>query len=117
MHAPEKVGCSHWESKDANLDGVDFAGSDPTRKTAFGYGVLSRNIASKLGANWRLLPIVSAEVLFDYLQSRIDKTRLAKVNKGKGARYFSSYDKFVAKHEMSSLPFSTFRATPARRIF
>lgn len=77
----------------------EFAGSDPTRKTRFSYGAISRNIESKFGAEWRFLPIEKANPVFIYLQERISKTRQAKINKGKGYRTFSTYEEFLAKHE------------------
>lgn len=77
----------------------EFAGSDPTRKTNFSYGAISRNIESNFGAEWRLLPLEKANVVFEYLQGRIAKTRQARINKGKGYRAFSTYEEFLAKHE------------------
>jgi len=77
----------------------EFAGSDPTRKTRFSYGAISRNIESNFGAEWRYLPIEKAISVFVYLQERVTKTRQAKINKGKGYRAFSTYEEFLAKHE------------------
>ena len=77
----------------------EFAGSDSTRKAAFSYGAISRNIASNFGSDWRLLPLEKATAVFAYLQERISKTRQAKINKGKGKPSFSSYDEFLSKHE------------------
>jgi hypothetical protein len=77
----------------------EFARSDPTRKTRFSYGAISRNIESNFGAEWRLLPLEKATPVFVYLQGRIAKTRQAKMNKGKGHRAFSTYEEFLAKHE------------------
>jgi hypothetical protein len=77
----------------------EFAGSDHTRKTKFSYGAISRNIERNFGAEWRLLPLEKANVVFEYLQGRIAKTRQARINKGKGYRAFSTYIEFIAKHE------------------
>ena len=77
----------------------EFASSDPTRKTSFSYGAISRNIESNFGAEWRLLPLEKANAVFEYLQGRIVKTRQAKINKGKGYHAFSTYEEFLAKHE------------------
>jgi hypothetical protein len=77
-----------------------FAGSDTTRKTSFNYGAISRNIEDNFGAEWRLLPLEKARAVFEYLQSRISKTRQARINKGKGYRAFSNYEEFLTKHEL-----------------
>lgn len=75
----------------------EFASSDTTRKTKFNFGAISKNIESNFGAKWQLLPIENANMVFEYLQSRIVKTRLAKINKGKGYRTFSTYEEFLSK--------------------
>lgn len=72
-----------------------FAENDPTRKTKFSYGAISRNIEIRFRAQWKLLPIEKAPAVFNYLQERISKTRLARINAGKGHRSFSSYEDFV----------------------
>lgn len=77
----------------------EFAGSDPTRKTSFSYGAISRNIESNFGNEWRLLPLEKAGAVFTYLQGRIAKTRQAKINKGKGYPSFSNFEEFLRKYE------------------
>lgn len=71
-----------------------FANDDQSRRTQFAYGAISKNIEARFGSQWKLLPIERAVEVFEYLQSRILKTRLAKINKGKGRRSFSSYEEF-----------------------
>ncbi|MGH6918077.1 MAG: HNH endonuclease signature motif containing protein, partial [Geminicoccaceae bacterium] len=75
----------------------EFAASD-TPRTGFSYGAISRSIVSVFGAEWRLLPVEKADALFNYLHSRINRTRLARINKGKGRRSFSTHQEFIAKH-------------------
>lgn len=77
----------------------EFAGSDNTRKTRFNCGVISRNIESNFGSEWRLLPMEKGNAVFEYLQGRIAKTRQAKINKGKGYSAFSTFEEFLVKHE------------------
>lgn len=76
----------------------DFASADKTRRTRFSYGALSSNIETRFGAPWKLLPVTQFDAVCEYLQQRIGKTILAKLNHAKGIRSFSSYEEFVAKH-------------------
>lgn len=75
----------------------EFASADPSRGSRFHHGVISTNIRSKFGADWRLLPTERAVEVFEYLQGRIGKTRQARINRGKGFRAFSTFDEFNAK--------------------
>lgn len=77
----------------------EFAGADTTRKTTFNYGAISRNIVSNFGSEWRFLPLEKANAVFTYLQERIAKTRLAKINKGKGYPAYSTFQEFLIKHD------------------
>lgn len=77
----------------------EFAGSDTTRKGRFSYGAISKNIEHNFGSEWRLLPVEKTGAVFIYLQERISKTRLARVNRGKGYPAFSTYEEFLTKHE------------------
>jgi len=79
-----------------------FASQEPSRKTKFNYGVISRNIADKFGAEWRLLPLARSNTVFEYLHARIRKTRLAKNNSAVGKRSFASYEEFVARQEVGA---------------
>lgn len=79
-----------------------FASSDPTRKTKFKYGALGKNIKDKFGKKWQLLGEHESKELIDYLQSRITKTRLAKINKGKGHKSFSTFEEFKKKYKKTA---------------
>lgn len=76
-----------------------FADDTSARKAGFHHGAVSRNIASRFGSEWRLLPIEKADELYQYLQERISRTRIARINKGEGRKSFSSYEEFAAKHQ------------------
>lgn len=80
----------------------EFASADKTRKTKFSYGAISKNIESNFGAQWRLLPIEKKYLVFEYLQTRILKTRQARINTSKGYPSFSSYEAFLSKHDLKS---------------
>jgi hypothetical protein len=77
-----------------------FASSDKTRKTKFSYGVISKNIEARYGATWKLLPLEMVEAIASYLQGRIQKTRQALINKGKGYKAFSSFEEYIEKHNL-----------------
>ncbi len=76
----------------------EFAGSDPRRATAFNPSVISKNIEHKFGAPWRLLSVASFDEVCGYLQQRISKTSLAKLNTSKGRPSFSSYADHLRKN-------------------
>lgn len=71
----------------------EFASKEPTRASKFSYGAISKNIEHKFGAQWKLLPMAAFADLCTYLQTRIDKTRLAKLNKSHGHSSYSSFTK------------------------
>jgi hypothetical protein len=72
----------------------EFASSDPTRQVKFAYGAIYRNIQSNFGVKWELVPKPRFEELANYLQGRINRTRLARINKGKGHRNYRSFDDY-----------------------
>lgn len=71
-----------------------FASADRTRAYKFNYGAISKNIESNFGAQWRLLSVEKFESVCEYLQTRIERTIIAKTNAAKGARAYSSYSEF-----------------------
>jgi len=73
----------------------DFASNEPSRATKFSYGAISRNIEHKFGSQWKLLSMADFADLCAYLQGRIMKTRLAKLNASKGQRSFSSFEEYM----------------------
>ncbi|WP_283179917.1 HNH endonuclease signature motif containing protein [Gemmobacter sp. 24YEA27] len=73
----------------------EFASKEPTRASKFNYGAISKNIEHKFGAQWKLLPMSAFADLCTYLQTRIDKTRLAKLNKSNGHSSYSSFTKYT----------------------
>lgn len=75
-----------------------YASSDPTRKRKFSFGGIYKNIIDNFGTKWDMLPVEKATEIIEYLQSRINKTRQAKINKGKGYKRYSSFDEYIAKY-------------------
>jgi hypothetical protein len=76
----------------------EFSKSDPTRAVKFSYGAVYKNIEHNFGVNWQFVPVDRFEDLVRYLQGRIDRTRQAKINKGKAYRNYRSFHEFCAKH-------------------
>ncbi|HEX2963530.1 MAG TPA: hypothetical protein VHO43_17170 [Ignavibacteriales bacterium] len=76
----------------------EFAGGDKTRVDKFHYGAIYRNIESIFGVKFKLVPVSRGEELIKYLQKRIDKTRQASINKGKGYKSYSTFEEYCKKH-------------------
>lgn len=77
----------------------DYASQGTARRAKFSYGAISNNIETLFGAQWKLLPMKRWDEVITYLQSRIDRTFIAKVNKGKGQKSYSSYGEYLVKYE------------------
>lgn len=75
----------------------EFASKEKSRTRAFSYGAISKNLEAELGCQWRLAKTSRFDQAVDYLIARISKTRLAKLNKAKGYRSFSTYDDHLKK--------------------
>jgi len=73
----------------------EFAGADKHRSRPFSYGAISRTIETKFRGRWRSLPLADFDPVVDYLQWRINRTRVAKANTAKGHRSFSSFAEFT----------------------
>lgn len=74
----------------------DFAKGEPGR--TFSHGAISKNIEKEFGTRWQLVSSEKFEALCRYLQGRINKTRLAKINNSKGYKSFSTYDEYITKY-------------------
>lgn len=75
----------------------EFASQDWSRTTALKYGAISRNIENLFRSRWRLLPMERFEEVCRYIQGRIARTRVAKLNGSKGMRAFSTFDEYRAR--------------------
>lgn len=75
----------------------EFASADRTRATKFNFSVISANIEKQYGASWKLLSSDSFDEVCGYLQRRIGRTILGKVNVSKGHKAFSTYTEFLTK--------------------
>ncbi|MEP1577198.1 HNH endonuclease signature motif containing protein [Roseibium album] len=66
-------------------------------KGAMKYALLYDGVKRKFGAKWDHLPVEAFDGLVDYLQKRIDDTRLGKARKAQGSRNYSSFVEHRAK--------------------
>jgi len=76
----------------------EYASNEPNRNTKFSYGALSKNIETKFGSRWQLLWKEHAQEVINYIQTRIDKTRIARMNKGKGYPSYSPLRDYIEKY-------------------
>lgn len=74
----------------------EFASDQPGR--TFSYPAIYANIKKMFGAKWDLIPIESFLKLTNYLQGRIDNTRLGRINRSKGHPNYSTFEEFKTKH-------------------
>jgi hypothetical protein len=77
-----------------------FASEEP-RKTKFSYGAISKNIETEYGARWQLLGCEYETKIISYLQGRINKTRIARINKGKGYPSYSTLEEYIEKYKLN----------------
>lgn len=74
----------------------EFASDQPGR--TFSYPAIDANIKKMFGAKWDLISIESFLNLTNYLQGRIDNTRLGRINRSKGHSNYSTFDEYKTKH-------------------
>jgi len=79
----------------------EFASSDPVRKGVFSYPAFYAKIKKDFGVKWDYIPVSRFEDLADYIQKRINKTKIGCINKGKGYKSYSSFEDFCEKHALS----------------
>jgi hypothetical protein len=71
-----------------------FASADKTRGAKFHFGVISKNIEDNFRAPWKMLVIDDFRGLCEYLQRRINVTRIGKLNAAKREKNFSSFEEY-----------------------
>lgn len=80
-----------------------YASNDPKYKNnpneKFKFGAIYGNLHKTFGANWKLLSSEKFDDVVEYLQKRILRTRLAKINKSKGYAAFSDYEEYLEKYK------------------
>lgn len=79
----------------------EFASADKSRARKFNFGAISKNIADNFRSPWRVLPIGLFPEVCLYLQERIKRTRIAKLNASKGHSSFSPFEEFSEAARLS----------------
>jgi hypothetical protein len=75
-----------------------FASQQPGRCRKFSYGAIGDNLRTKFGTNWKLLSIERFHDVVAELHRRIDRTKVARINKGKDQKSYSTFPEFIRKH-------------------
>lgn len=73
----------------------EFAKGNRERSRKFSYAAISVSIARQFGSKWQLLPAERFTAVCSYLQSRIDKTIPAKLNRSRGHRAYSTFEEHL----------------------
>lgn len=76
----------------------EYAKSEPSRTRKFAFAVIYKAIERKFGSNWKLISLNQFEDVCTFLQNRIGRTRVGKLNAAKGYPLFSSFEVFTLKN-------------------
>jgi hypothetical protein len=74
----------------------EFAAKQEDRN--FRYPAIYAAIKRRFGAKWNLIPVVRFPELAAYLQQRIDRTKLGKINRSKGNANYSTFQQYGGKY-------------------
>lgn len=77
---------------------IQFAKGEPSRSGGFKHAVIYVSIKREFGSQWELVSLARFADLCVYLQDRITKTRLGRINAAKGQALFSSFEEYLRKH-------------------
>ena len=77
---------------------IQFAKAGPGRATPFKPAVIYASIKREFGSQWELVSLARFAELCIYIQDRIGKTSLGKINAAKGQALFSSFEEYLRKH-------------------
>lgn len=78
----------------------DFASKQPKR-SALSYPAIYAKIKKLFGTKWDFIPIVRFSDFTGYLQNRIDKTYLGRINTSKGHSNYSNFSEYREKYGKS----------------
>lgn len=73
----------------------EFARKQPGR-TEFTYAAIYGIIKRRFRAEWERIPLARFPDLVNLLYDRIDRTKLGRINRGKGIKNYSSFDEYMA---------------------
>ncbi len=75
-----------------------YASENTSRAKKFSFGAISKNLEDKFGTSWRLVHISKFNEVVSELHRRIDRTQIARMNKGKNRKSYSTYEEYLKKH-------------------
>lgn len=75
----------------------EFASEQPGR-SAFSYPAIYAKIKKLFGAKWDMIHLDRFSDLCEFLQGRIDNTRLGRINRFKGHVNYSKFDLYTEKY-------------------
>lgn len=76
----------------------EYARSEPSRTRKFQFAVIYKVIEREFGSNWKLINLNRFEDVCTFLQTRIGRTRIGKLNAAKGYPLFSNFEEFTVKY-------------------
>jgi hypothetical protein len=74
----------------------EFASDQPDRR--FSFAAIYTKIRKDFGMDWDMISLGNFEALVTYLQGRIDRTRLGRINSSKRHPNYSTFAEFLEKH-------------------
>ncbi len=77
---------------------IQLAKSGPGRVTPFKPAVIYASVKREFGSQWELVSVSRFADVCLYLQGRIAKTSVGKINAAKGQPLFSSFEEYLSKH-------------------
>jgi hypothetical protein len=74
----------------------EFASKQPGRE--FNYPAIYAEIKKSFGAKWDMIPLNLFEDVTQFLQHKIDRTRLGSINRGQGTPNYSTFEGYLSKY-------------------
>lgn len=76
------------------IDRYNEFASKQTRRTKFSFGAIYPAIKKEFKADWERIPLPRFIDLVEFVQHRIDRTLLGRINRGKGIKNYSTFDEY-----------------------
>lgn len=77
---------------------IKYAKAGPGRDAPFKPAVIYASINREFGSHWELVSLARFADLCIYLQNRIGRTSIGKINAANGQALFSSFEEYLRKH-------------------
>ena len=80
----------------------EFQKGHKEKEGTYKYAVIYKAIKREFGCNWDMVPKEKCSELFEYLQRRIDKTKIGRTKKSHGSRTYHSYEEHFAGKRLTN---------------